>query len=365
MDITKIDKNFSNAPVDKDGFLYRDAKLEPFKLEGLPWFNENNQEYYRIPMTITEKDVNAGVIGLSRHTAGVALRFISDSTQIMIRATLVDSCDMSHMPRAGSAGFDSFFKRPEDENFVYNKTVQPAAGQTEIEAICGSNPEGKMCEWIINFPLYGGTAKVEIGLKEGSVILPPKEHKIKKPILFYGSSITQGGCASRPGNVYTSMLCRALDAEQINLGFSGSARGEDIMAESIAQLELSAFVYDYDHNAPNPEHLQNTHEKFFKIIRKAHPDLPVIMISKCDFAYIAPADIENCQKRREIIRKTWQNAVDNGDKNVWFIDGETLFEGDLHDCCTVDGCHPNDLGFFRMYSTVLPVLKEILSRQEQ
>ena len=357
-----VGKEYSDAPA-KNGFLYRDVKLSPFKLEGLAWFEENNREYFRIPLKLTEKEVNDGVIGYARHTAGVTVRFKSDSPVIMIRATLVKSYDMNHMTRSGSSGFDSYFKRPEDERFLYNMTVQPNAGQKQVEAVCGINPENKMCEWIINFPLYGGVSKVEIGLKVGSVVASPAEHKVKKPILFYGSSITQGGCASRPGNAYTAMLCRAVDAEQINLGFSGSAKGEEAMAKLIAGLDLAAFVYDYDHNTPSLQHLQDTHEKFFQIIRKAHPELPVIIVSKCDFAYLYAVAIEGNKERRDIIRKTWQNAVARGDKNVYFVDGETLFAGELRDCCTVDGTHPNDLGFFRMYSTILPVLKKALGQK--
>ncbi|MCI5779591.1 MAG: SGNH/GDSL hydrolase family protein [Lentisphaeria bacterium] len=357
-----IGKRYSSAPA-RNGFLYRDVKLSPFKLEGLAWFRENNREYFRIPLKLTEKEVNDGVIGYARHTAGVTVRFKSDSPVVMIRATLVNSYDMNHMTRAGSAGFDSYFKRPEDGRFLYNTTVQPNPGQKQIEAVCGINPENKMCEWIINFPLYGGVSKVEIGLKVGSSVYPPAEHKVKKPILFYGSSITQGGCASRPGNAYSAMLCRAVDAEQINLGFSGSAKGEAAIAELIAKLDLAAFVFDYDHNTPSLEHLQNTHEKFFRIIREAHPQLPVIIVSKCDFAYLYATAIEGNKERRDIIRKTWENAVARGDKNVYFVDGETLFAGALRDCCTVDGTHPNDLGFFRMYSTILPVLEKALGRK--
>ena len=351
---------YSNAPA-KNGFLYRNVKLSPFKLEGLPWFNENNQEYYRLPLSITEEHVNDGVLGYARHTAGVQVRFISNSPVIMIRATLVKSYDMNHMTRAGSAGFDSYFKRPGDESFIYNKTVLVNAGQKQVESVCGINPEKKMCEWIINFPLYGGVSNVEIGLPAGSTVLPPVEHKVKKPILFYGSSITQGCSASRPGNTYTAMLCRAVDAEQINLGFSGSAKGEAAMAELIAKLDLAAFVLDYDHNIPNLQHLLNTHEKFFKIIRQAHPELPIIIVSKPDFAYLYNTAVQGDCERRDIIRQTWQNAINNGDRNVYFIDGETLFMDDLRDCCTVDGTHPNDLGFYRMYSTILPVLKKALN----
>lgn len=361
MDITRIDKNFAAAAVDENGFIFCDVKKHPFSLEGLPWFEANGQAYYRIPKKLTESDTNAGVMDLSHHTTGVCVRFRSDSKEIMIRAKLFKSADMNHMPRAGSAGFDCFCRQP-GRKLLYNRTVQPCSGQVDITALAGVNPDGKFCEWVINFPLYGGVESVEIGLKSNCRLAPPKPHKIPSPVLFYGSSITQGGCASRPGNVYTSMLCRAVDAEQINLGFSGSAKGEKAMAEAIASLNLSAFVYDYDHNAPDAAHLQATHEPFFRIIREAQPDLPVIMISKCDFSYLDQETIDTHSRRREIIRQTYENAVKRGDKNVYFIDGETLFKGDLFDCCTVDGCHPNDLGFYRMYKTVLPVLKKALKK---
>ena len=121
MDITRIDKNFSSAPVDENGFLFRDVKLAPFRLEGLAWFGENGQEYYRLPKTFTEKEVNSGALFLSHHTAGVCVRFRSDSPELMIRARLAYSSDMNHMPRAGSAGFDSYRKAP-GEKLLYNFT---------------------------------------------------------------------------------------------------------------------------------------------------------------------------------------------------------------------------------------------------
>ncbi len=359
MDIAKIDKNFATGPADENGFLFRDVRLEPFRLEGLPWFKENDGRFYRIPQSFTTKEINEGALELSHHTSGVCVRFRSDSPELMIRAKLAHSCDMNHMPRAGSAGFDSYCRVPGGE-LIYNKTVQPSPGQVDITAVCGVNPSGALCDWVINFPLYGGAESVELGLKEGSTILPPLPHKYAKPILFYGSSITQGGCASRPGNMYPSMLCRKLDAEQINLGFSGSGKGELAVAKAIAGLKLAAFVMDYDHNAPSAEHLQETHEPFFRAIREAQPDLPVIIMSKCDFTN---GNITENARRREIIRTTWQHAVDSGDTHVYFIDGETLFGSRMRDACTVDGCHPNDLGFYRMYKHVLPVLKRALKHK--
>ena len=362
MDISRIDSNFSTQPADENGFLFRDVKLPPFSIEGLAWYKENGQAYYRIPKTMTGRDINAGVLELAHHTAGVCVRFRSDSPELMIRAKLAHSCDMSHMPRAASMGFDTFRKLPGGE-LLYNRTLKPGAGATEVCSECGKNPDRFLCEWVVDFPLYGGVEQVEIGLKEGSTILPPLPHKVKDPILFYGSSITQGGCASRPGNAYTSMLCRKVDAEQINLGFSGSCKGELAAAKAIGSLKLSAFVMDYDHNAPvaDPEYLQKTHEPFFRTVRAAQPELPIILISMCDIrTFVLHTGQKTAYARREIIRQTWQHAVDAGDRHVYFIDGETLFGREMHDACTVDGCHPNDLGFFRMYKHVLPVLKRAL-----
>ena len=356
VDISRIDRNFSAPGIGDFNIVYTDVKKTPFVIEGLPWFKQNKSAYYRIPKKLTEKDTNEGIIALSNHTAGACVRFRSDSPVIVIRAKLAYSSDMNHMPRAGSAGFDSYSK-PDGGKQLYNKTVQPGRDQIDIEALLGVNPRKGMCDWQVNLPLYGGVDTVEIGIVKNSRLEKPTPHKVAAPVLFYGSSITQGGCASRPGNAYSSMLCRAVDAPQVNLGFSGSARGEEALAREIGKLKLAAFVYDYDHNAPSAEHLEKTHEKFFRIIRELQPELPVIMLSRCDYA-----DHPDCNRRREIVRTTYRNAVQNGDRNVYFIDGETLFGRKMRDACTVDGCHPNDLGFYRMHKHVLPVLKKILKK---
>ena len=324
MDISKIDKNFAAKAVDENGFSFYDVKETPLVIEGLAWFEENNQAYYRLPKTMTEKEINSGALELAHHTSGVCVRFRSNSKELMIRAKLAHNAEFNHMPRTGTSGFDSLYKIS-GKKLRYNHTVQVNSGETDILASLGENPEGLMCDWVVNFPLYSGVEKVEIGVKADSKLLAPKKHKTPYPILFYGSSITQGGCASRPANCYSSMLCRKVDAEQINLGFSGCGKGEIAVAKVIANLKLSAFVFDYDHNAPDEKHLQATHEPFFQIIRKVQPDLPVIFLSKCDFYKSNPKVAESNVRRREIIRKTYQNALKNGDKKVYFVDGETLF----------------------------------------
>ena len=223
LDISKIDQNFSAPGIGSFTMVYTNVRKAPLELEGLPWFQRNKSIFYRIPRSMKEKELNRGILDLAWHTSGVCVRFRSDSPILSIRAKLAYSFDMNHMPRAGSEGFDSYCS-PDGDVPLYNKTVQPNRDQTEIEALLGVSPKkGSLCDWLVNFPLYGGVESVEIGIVKGSRLEAPTPHRIARPILFYGSSITQGGCASRPGNAYTSMLCRALDAPQINLGFSGSS----------------------------------------------------------------------------------------------------------------------------------------------
>lgn len=349
--IEEIDKNFQTAKVGNLDVCYYDALKDPFEIEGFPW-RDPARVFNRLPSSFTVKDVNAGALSLSNHTSGGAVRFRTDSPFIVLRANLAYSSDMNHMPRAGSAGFDLY--SGSGNEIRYRKTAQPSPNMKVLEILMANGSPKKMTDWTLYLPLYGAASKIEIGLAPGSNIEKPVPHTVINPILFYGSSITQGGCASRPGNAYTTMLCRALDAPQINLGFSGSGKGETAVAEAIAGLKLSVFVMDYDHNAPSPQHLKDTHEKFFKIIRGKNPELPIIILSKCDFNGVGD------KQRREIIRQTYENAVKDGDKKVWFIDGETLFGTEDRDACTVDGCHPNDLGFYRMFRQIFPVLEKAI-----
>ena len=151
---------------------------------------------------------------------------------------------------------------------------------------------------------------VEIGVLPGAKIEPPKPHKVSKPIVFYGSSITQGGCASRPATVYTGKLCREVDAEEVNLGFSGNAKGEDAIAERIGDIDMSVFVYDYDYNAPTTEHLaKDPRKNSLKFLGTKQPNTPVIMMTRCSWP---------SRDRVEVIRKTYENAVKSGDKKCIF-----------------------------------------------
>jgi len=351
-DISKIDRNFAVEKFDDANVVYRDALKAPFVLEGFPW-REDGKPLRRIPDSIKPKDINGGVYALASHTAGGVIRFRTDSDIVVLRASIKNrNQNLGHMPSTGASGFDLFA----DGN-TYVKTVNPTHYLTEIpEPLVQKLYKGEkvMRDYSLYLPLYNGLNSIEIGTSPDAKFELATPHKIKKPIVFYGSSITQGACASRPSNCHAALLCRAVDAPMINLGFSGSAKGEKKMAELIAGLDMSAFVYDYDYNAPNAEHLLKTHEPFFKVIRAAHPDLPIIMISRFYNASDA---------RAAAVRKTYENAVAEGDKKVWFIDGRDLVREVDPSLITVDGCHPNDLGFYFIYKNALPALKAALGEK--
>lgn len=355
--LAKFDQNMaSEAGTVRDKSLFFPAPFAPpFRLSGFYWYPQDGK-LHRLPAHIA-KDVSEGVAYLATQTAGGMITFRTNSNRLYVEAEVTEAEISPKFTPCGRCGFDIYMRRDDCDALVYVKTVQPDPGvkqmKLDIPDIGALMLEGcsDIVEIRINFPPYDGVEDFQLGLERNAIILPPVPYTLEKPIVFYGSSITQGGCASRPGNSYTNHLGRRLNAEIINLGFSGSAKGEPLMAETIANMEMSAFVLDYDHNAPSPEHLANTHEPFFQTIRKANPELPIIMISR------PSPNHKMTPVRKEIVRRTYENAVAAGDNKVWFIDGESLFGGRDRDACTVDGTHPNDLGFLRMADGIEPVLR--------
>jgi len=348
--ISEIDKNFAVPAAPAEGELtYLDVLQPPFDVYGLM---QEDGGYTRMPRKVAET-VNAGVVELHRHTSGGRVRFSTDSKRIAVRVDAPFVPASPHMPKTGQAGFDLY-----RDGIFYRMFMPPIDADTPYETVLAMPKGDGMHEYEINFPLYNNVNKLEIGLESGSTLAHGKPYAISTPVVFYGSSITQGGCASRPGTAYANILSRELDFDFVNLGFSGNARAEKTMAEYIIGLDMSVFVCDYDHNTPSIEYLQESHQPFVDAIRKARPDLPIILITRPDFREYP----EDSPQRREIIRNTYLQAKEAGDENIWFIDGETLWDGPHWDSCTVDGCHPNTLGFYRMAEVIAPVLKEALTK---
>lgn len=342
-DIYSIDKNFKiDTKIQKDDIAFYNAL--DFDVFGV--FYENGM-YRRLPEA-TAKSVSDGVHYLHTNTAGGRVRFKTDSPYIAISAKMSEIGKMPHFALSGSAGFDLYV-----DNCYFATFMPPFDISSGYESVVDLRHTG-MHDITINFPLYSNVNELYIGLSDKANITKPTPYRLDKPIVYYGSSITQGGCASRPGNSYEAIISQRMNVDHINLGFSGNARAEDEICDYICSLDMCAFVYDYDHNSPTPEYLQETHEKMFKKIRLKFPNLPIIMMSrpKCNLT----ADEK---KRLEIINNTYKNANESGDKNVYLIEGYELMRlcGDEG---TVDGCHPNDWGFASMAMAVEEVLSKVL-----
>ena len=351
INISQVDANFKiETEIDRDGLRFFDAKTEPFKLCGV--FHDGKL-YRRIPEALA-KSISEKIEYLSKNTAGGRVRFMTDSPYVAIKTVMPSKAAYSHMARTGEHGFDMYVTDSGTHKRV--KTfIPPVEFEGGYESVYDFVGEPKLRLITINFPLYSPLHELYIGIKEGSKLLPPTDYTVEKPIVYYGSSITQGGCASRPGTSYQAIISRRYDADYINLGFSGNGKGEPCMAEYIANLDMSAFVFDYDHNAPTLEHYEKTHEPFFKIIRKKNPTLPIIFMTRPKAkSLLSAVEIG----KFDVALETYNNAKRAGDENVYVNPGYELTELD-NDETTVDGTHPTDLGFYFMAKRLAVELDKI------
>lgn len=357
-DISKIDKNLSvETTLLKDGVAFYDVRRAPFRVYGL--YDYKNQPIFRrLPVEVAAA-TSDGVAHLSKHTAGGRVRFATDSDFICIKAKMNSITLLPHMPTSGTAGFDLFIDSPDGAESRYVRTFMPP-WHTKDEGYESRIDLGskKLRYFTINFPSYSGVDELLVGLSEESTLGEGLPYRSLAPFVYYGSSITQGGCASRSGNIYQNVVCRRTNVDYINLGFSGNGRAEDAIVDYMASLGMSAFISDYDHNSPSREHLSATHYKMYEKIRAAHPDIPYIMLSKCDLDNSYDANLA----RREVVYESFCRARANGDKNVYYIDGASIFRGPYQNMCTVDSCHPNDLGFALMADAITAELERAFTQ---
>lgn len=347
MDFTKIDKNMKvETKIERDGLTFYDIDEAPFKISGV--FREGDR-YRRMPQAVAEP-ISDGLRWLHAHTSGGRIRFVTDSPYIALKMQISGSSKFSFFSVTGIMGCDIY----SGERY-FGTIIPPLDTTTEYENVIDIADAAER-EYTINMPLYACVHKVYVGLKKGCTLKAAADYAITKPIVFYGSSVTQGGCASRSGNTYPAQISRALDCDFINLGFAGSAKGEETVAKYISKLDMTAFCYDYDYNANSLEHYKETHEKFFKIIRAAQPNLPIIMTTRPK-KHLKSDEIE----RVNVMMQTYQNAIAAGDKNVYCIKGCDLLEDSVAEVSLIENCHPNDCGFASMARVYTSKLKEILA----
>ena len=342
--------------------VWRDPFAEPMQLRGFPWAG-TERLFRRFPLHPADP-LPASVYNGANSTAGGQLLFRTDSTRVIIRVKLAASSSMYHMPATGQCGFDLYIGHGAESR--YHRTARFERDDVEYECPLFESTRSEMREFTINFPLYQGVSTLEIGLDVSASLEAPGKSAMDGCVIAYGTSITQGGCASRPGLAYTNILSRKLDLEVVNLGFSGAGRGEPEVIRTIATIQHpSLFILDYEANTESTEHLTSTLPRAIEILRTAHTQSSILVVSRVPFA----RDITDESSATERIRsKDLQHDIvqslrDGGDSRIFFLDGADLL-GEDGDECTVDGIHPNDLGFKQMADRLFPVIKRILHQQK-
>ncbi|MBQ2876530.1 MAG: hypothetical protein IJE25_05935 [Clostridia bacterium] len=344
-----MDKNIDprlvvSSFINKPDVRFFDVASVPFSLHGVKKYEEG---FARLPRSVAER-INPRAAKFSKATAGGRVRFRTNSTYIAIRAHLGDIYRISMLTLTLSAGFDLYEGREYLGSFNPPYEIQNG-GVYEAALNLGERRERELA---LNMPQYAQAIDLEIGIDGEATLSPPTDYRISSPIVFYGSSITHGACASRSGLTFVNRISRDLCADVYNLGFGAGCRGELEIAEYIGSLSPSVAVIGYDHNAPNKEKLRATHLPFVERLRSLLPETPIILVSRPDVK-----ESQEGLERFEIIKETYHRLCDSGDKRVHLVFGGELLTSAEH---THDGIHPNDLGEAEISSKLAEYIKTAL-----
>lgn len=319
--------------------------------------NDTETRYERLGAEVKEKISRPYLWQLGKNTAGLAIRFRTNSKTIGAKWTLFSNTHMNHMAPTGTKGLDLYCLKEGKWKFI--NSGRPGS-EKDNEATLISDMKGEELEYMLYLPLYDGVTKLEIGVDSLATIKQPEVESPKRnqSIVWYGTSITQGGCASRPGMAHTNILSRMLDREIINLGFSGNGRLDYEIAEYMVKKDAALFVLDCMPNVEEAEVLEKL-EKFYRIIRDKHPTTPILFVQNSWFSLMefSKGSYNSVTKKNKALDKEFARLL-KADQHIYFqSSGEFL--GDDGEA-TVDGIHFTDLGFMRCANVMLPLLKEIL-----
>ena len=336
--------------------VYKDASMLPVYGKVA---EKTNTRYERLPSYLQGVSRDP-VWYLGTNSAGLFIRFRSNSTSIHARWESMYNNSMSHMTDTGTKGLDLYALV--DGEWRHAGCAQPRDKKSERTIIANMDPIER--EYMLYLSLYDGVSSLEIGVDKGATLdLPAVDSpKREKPVVMYGTSILQGGCANRPGMAHTNILGRRLDREVINLGFSGNALLDMEIAELMASVDdPGLFVLDYAPNA-YADMIDANGEDFFRVIRDAHPDVPVIFIEDVIFphALFDKAILKEVTDKNLAQRRLYDKLKKAGEKNIYYISAEGMIGDDGE--ATVDSIHFTDLGAMRYVDHVIPVIRKALRK---
>lgn len=327
------------ASVD-DGLAWHDGTGGLFQVSGLCWYAAE-RVLRRLPQQ-PAWPLRDEVDHLANHTAGAQLRFRTDASTVAVRYEVGGPANASHMPASGQCGIDAYVEDGDEEPRYWGTTVRPAVGETSATGVLFHADTRDMRTVSLNLPLYQSIRSIEIGLDRNASISSPRPFRGGR-VIFYGTSITQGGCASRPGTCYPSILSRRLDAEVVNLGFDNNGRGDAALAQLMASIDdVACYVLDFEINVSEPATLATAIDGFLPILRDRRAETPIVVVSRPIFAReLHESDrVADRIARRAILSAAVERHRSRGDRNIHLVDLSVhgVFEH------TVDGLHPTDMG---------------------
>ncbi|BBI36579.1 SGNH/GDSL hydrolase family protein [Cohnella abietis] len=358
-DENQADPNLKIGGNSESDLKWVSALEAPFRVTGLPWLDRDGV-YRRLPVHPSH-EIRPEVDRLANNTTGVQVRFRTDSPNLYVRVKLADKYSMYQMAATGQCGVDCYIGAIGNQKYI--NTSRFDFTQEEYESVLFDSLTREMREITLNLPLYQGVAELHIGVAPSSEIAAFPGFPVDKKVLLYGTSITHGACATRPGMAYPNILSRMFPLEFVNLGFSGNAQGEPELAHLISQIEAPGLlILDYEANTPSTERLRESLPEFIRIYRDRHPDVPILVLSQIRLAREAFDGelVSRREERKRIQREEVDRQRAAGDLNVHFFDGALLLGEDPQDC-TTDGIHPSDLGYARIATTLRPVIAELLN----
>lgn len=352
----KLDPTMTAANSPTAGAVWHD--VTKWGVEGRLWQKDDRKRWFdRLPAK-AEGKVTDNVWNLSRDSAGMMVRFKTDATTLFARYKLSKATlGMPHMPATGVSGLD-FYARDEDGKWKWVQVTRPAAQTVEAKVMEGLRPG--LREYCAYLPLYNGIESLDIGVPSGAKFegLAPRT---EKPIIFYGTSITHGACASRPGMVHTAILGRRFDRPVVNLGFSGNGRMDAAVGELLCQEEAAVYVIDCLPNMAAPQVTEKC-EPLIKQLRAAYPDTPIVLVEDRRFtnSWITPAKEKFHDDNHAALKAAYERLQAAGVKNLHYIKGDTLYGDDTEGA--TDASHASDLGFMRQADQFEPVLRKALGK---
>jgi len=335
-----------------------DATDPRLQVAGLPWLAENRGKFLRLPER-AKGQVRPPIWWLAQMPSGGQIRFRSDTTSMQLRVSHSEHVHMWNMARVGHSGIDVYVGGPGRQRYWVSTTPLGDDPTYECDLFAGLTPEVR--EYTLYLPTYNDLTSLQIELSPGAQVLPPTPFALPKPVVFYGSSITQGACATRPGNGYVNTLGRLLNVEVVNEGYSGNGLGEPEMAALLAELDPACYVLDFHCNVETPEELAEVYYPFYRTLREAHPDVPIVMVSMLEL----PQELYRPEVRAKrlgqtrVILEAYRRGIREGDDRLTFVDGAWLLDAQTEGAY-VDGVHPTDLGFALMARRLEPVLRSVL-----